>query len=215
MAGDHPVPDDKWLAEKIRSLEADIAELKGARSAGFSNIAQGALTITDENGVVRTRVGLLSNGDYGVEVDNPAGVPISVGGSLFGLQAFQAAGFVPLTALATQDVGPSQVVSVPASDRLLVVMFAILSAQTNATNTAAAYATAYALVDGQIKPPALEARVVGTAAGQGLSEVSVAAFEIFDDLGPGDHLFSIGAQANSFPVANTQIGPRGFVFLPL
>lgn len=215
MTGNPDLPAEKWLAQQLAEIRSEIAELRGARAAGFSNIAQGALTITDENGIVRTRVGLLSDGDYGVEVDSPAGVPISVGGSLFGLQAFQAAGFVPLTALATQDVGPSQVVAVPASDRLLVVMFAILSAQTNATNPTTAYATAYALVDGHIKPPALEARVVGTAAGQGLSEVSVAAFEIFDDLGPGDHTFSIGAQANSFPVANIQIGPRGFVFLPL
>ena len=105
--------------------------------------------------------------------------------------------------------------AVPPSGRILVIAFAILTARTDATNTTTAYTLANLMIDGVSNLSLLlEARFVGTAAGQGLEEISVAGFHIFT-LTPGDHDFSIGAKANNIPVATSKIGPRGLLFFPL
>lgn len=60
---EQPVPDDKWLAEKFRQIDAEIAELKAARPMVATTQHGGAFILQDVDGTQVWRFGAFSDGD--------------------------------------------------------------------------------------------------------------------------------------------------------
>lgn len=59
MAGDLPVPDEKWLADTLRRMQAEIDELKGARQMMATLLRGGAFTFANEALTPMLRFGKL------------------------------------------------------------------------------------------------------------------------------------------------------------
>jgi hypothetical protein len=71
-------PDD--LTRRLREIERRLAALETAPRLKSAAMRNGLIEIVDDVGTVRTRLGLLPNGDYGVEAYNSDGIRVfSVG----------------------------------------------------------------------------------------------------------------------------------------
>jgi hypothetical protein len=107
------------LEARVRELERIVAALATAPRATNTSVKGGSFTILDDSGnevvvldgnglrvintsgIVQARVGALSGGGYGVEVDNAAGTPISVNSTLFGASVgIQTGSMIPSASLA-------------------------------------------------------------------------------------------------------------------
>lgn len=57
----------------LRDIEERLQALETAQRAGYTSIGNGALVILDASGTPVARLGTLSVGGYGIEVDSGSG----------------------------------------------------------------------------------------------------------------------------------------------
>lgn len=109
------------LVQRVIDLERRLSALERTPRLGTSSINKGALEVTDASGSVRVRVGLLSDGSYGMEVredgqDNFHQVPYVFANGVFTTETCSSSSFGDLA-----TVGPSVTVPVRSSKRILVL----------------------------------------------------------------------------------------------
>lgn len=110
------------ITDRILRLEARVQALEANPRAGNTTVDAGAFQVKDATGSVRLRMGLLSDGTYGIEVkedgqDNFHQVPYIFSSSV---DTFEGTGSTSFTDLAT--FGPSVTVPVRSSGRLLIML---------------------------------------------------------------------------------------------
>src|SRR3954454_2303781 len=75
-------PDD--IADIIRGLDDRLKLLEKLSRAGNTSIDDGALEVR-QNGVTKSKIGLLDDGSFGIAMYNDAGQPLNVSQLAFGL----------------------------------------------------------------------------------------------------------------------------------
>lgn len=106
------------------SLAVTGGTITGTSITG-TTITGSNIVVRDGSNVIRTQIGLLSNGSYGVEVNDASGTPIDVGATLFGVFSSHDHNTHVLNTGDT-DLGVSVPVIIGPSGKALIMMSAVL-----------------------------------------------------------------------------------------
>lgn len=124
MAGRYRNDEHLDLITRIKDLEARISKLERTPQIGSTALDKGAFVVKDDTGLVRVRMGLLSNGlDYGMETYEPSTgeytASPTIATEFIDLPA-ESTTSIPYVDLAT--VGPSVTLTVRNTGRLVLLM---------------------------------------------------------------------------------------------
>lgn len=221
MAGEYPVPgDDKWIADELRQIRAEIDELKGARAinatmmdSGEFTMKGGSFVVLDDTGAQRARLGLLSDGaTYGIEVDDATGAVI-VNNSLLGAASGSTGVSTTITSTTTVDVGPVVPFTVGPSGRVFVIASALLTVRSVVGQTFPGLITFLGL-DGLNVIANGPLCLFSGAAPNGVDSTSFTrAVEL--TIPPGDHDLRLLAKAASTPIPTLVVAGQSILIIPL
>lgn len=187
------------LPQDIGSLLADIDRrlraLEVAPRMPFSSVTGGAFVVRDDFGVIRARFGKLSDGTYGIEVDNAAGTPLSIGASLFGIAVAKRPNITTLTG-SFQDLGLTLSATAGASGNVAVVYGA--HGAVTADGSGNGWIQADLFVDGvDTNPPSFGLNMFPSSTASASIAAPVVTAEMLTGLSAGAHTITMQGIRNS------------------
>lgn len=121
--------DPSGLAAQLADVERRLRALESAPRLSSASLTDGAFVVTDTNGVVKVRLGLLADGTYGLEqVDPMTGKTVPLSAIALGTRT-DGIGPASMTNSPTYvDLGgPEVTVDVPATGNVEVILSAMLT----------------------------------------------------------------------------------------
>jgi hypothetical protein len=124
------------LSSWMREIEQRLRAVESAPKMQNSSVTNGSTSVLDATGAVRTRFGLLSDGTYGLEVQNPTGSLVNISNTVFPKSALQSGTQnISNTSWALLPSGPSVTATIGASGLAMVTVCADIGL--NVTNQTA------------------------------------------------------------------------------